>query len=64
MSKRYEVEGMSCEHCRLALTRAIQVRDPDARVLVDLKAGALQVEGQLSDRQVQEAIREAGYRLR
>lgn len=64
MSRRYEVEGIRCDQCRAALTQAIQARDSDARVLVDITGGTMQVEAQLSDRQVREAIEQAGYRLR
>ncbi|WP_017940132.1 heavy-metal-associated domain-containing protein [Zestomonas thermotolerans] len=57
----FKVRGMSCGHCVRAVTQALQARDPQARVQVDLGTGEVRVEGSLSDTAVLEAIREEGY---
>ncbi|CAD5107259.1 heavy-metal-associated domain-containing protein [Zestomonas carbonaria] len=57
----FKVQGMSCGHCVRAITQALQARDPQARVQVDLGAGEVRVEGGLADAAVLEAIREEGY---
>ena len=61
----YQVKGMSCDHCKMAVKKAIGgiagVRDVD----VDLATGRVTVtyEGDLDDRQVREAVEDAGYEV-
>ncbi|MCH2342065.1 heavy-metal-associated domain-containing protein [Pseudomonas sp. NPDC047963] len=59
----FNVKGMTCEHCRRAVIQAIQSRDSDAKVDVDLEAGVVQVEGGLDEASIREAIEEEGYQL-
>lgn len=59
----FKVTGMTCAHCERAVTKAIQARDAQARVRVDLEAGLVEVEGDLSDAAIREAIKEEGYQL-
>ncbi|MCQ4317145.1 copper chaperone [Stutzerimonas zhaodongensis] len=60
----FNVEGMTCAHCERAVINAIQVRDADARVEVDLGAGVVRVDGRLDDTTIREAIEEEGYQVR
>ncbi|AHL76826.1 copper resistance protein CopZ [Stutzerimonas stutzeri] len=60
----FNVTGMTCAHCERAVTRAIQARDAQARVRVDLQASVVQVEGNLSAAAIREAIEEEGYQVR
>ena len=55
------VHGMTCQHCVRTITAALQGRDPDARVDVDLDAGTVSVEGRLSRDEIEAAIDGAGY---
>ncbi len=55
------VTGMSCGHCVRALTRAIQQRDPDAIVEVDLPQQRVKIAGDLSEQEIRAAIVEAGF---
>ena len=55
------VTGMSCGHCVRALTRAIQQRDPDAIVEVDLAQQRVKIAGDLSEQEILAAIVEAGF---
>jgi copper chaperone len=57
----FEVQGMSCQHCVGAVTRAIQEVDPSAQVRVDLERGKVAVESSQSADALKEAIDEAGY---
>jgi copper chaperone len=57
----FKVEGMSCQHCVAAVTRAIRAHDAAAQVQVDLDAGRVTVESVQSADAVRAAIDEAGY---
>lgn len=61
--QQFKVSGMSCGHCVRAITQAIQVLDPVARVEVDLAAGLVRVESSLDAAQIQAAIAEEGYEV-
>lgn len=58
-----KVSGMTCNHCVMAVTRAVKEIDPAAEVRVDLAAGKVQVEGKAAAGQVAAAITEAGYEV-
>lgn len=60
----FNVEGMTCAHCERAVINAIQARDADARVEVDMGAGVVRVDGRLDDTTIREAIEEEGYQVR
>jgi copper chaperone len=58
----YSVPGMSCGHCRAAITAEVQRIAGVASVDVDLDAKRVTVAGeQLDDAAVRAAIDEAGY---
>ena len=56
------VEGMTCNHCVKAVTRAVQEVDPGAEVSVDLQGGRVRVDGKGSADALSRAISEAGYK--
>jgi copper chaperone len=58
----YDVPGISCDHCRVAITREVsQVAGVEA-VVVDIDAKRVAVRGeQLDDGALRAAIDEAGY---
>jgi copper chaperone len=58
---QFNVEGMSCQHCVGAVTRAIREHDAEAKVEVDLPAGRVTVESKQSADVLKTAIDEAGY---
>jgi copper chaperone len=58
---QFNVEGMSCQHCVGAVTRAIHEQDAQARVEIDLAAGRVKVESNQSADVLKSAIDEAGY---
>ncbi len=59
----FQVKGMSCGHCVRAVTQAVQARDPQARVEVDLPTGRVTVQTTLSRAAAAEAIAEEGYEV-
>ncbi|WP_153100778.1 heavy-metal-associated domain-containing protein [Paraburkholderia hayleyella] len=61
MNLAFKVEGMSCQHCVAAVTRAVQALDATARVEIDLAAGRVAIESAQPAATLQHAIEEAGY---
>lgn len=58
----YTVPGMSCGHCRAAVTSEVEQVEGVAAVEVDLEAKRVTVSGdELEDAVVRAAIDEAGY---
>ena len=58
----YSVPGVSCGHCRVAITNEVQQVPGVASVGVDLDAGRVTVVGEgLDDAAIRAAIDEAGY---
>ncbi|HWS74683.1 MAG TPA: cation transporter [Quisquiliibacterium sp.] len=58
-----KVGGMTCNHCVMAVTRAVKDLDPAAEVKVDLASGRVQVQTTVAAAQVAAAITEAGYEV-
>ncbi len=56
-----KVEGMTCQGCVAAVTRAVQRLDPAAQVSVDLEAGRLAVVTQAQALDLARALGRAGY---
>jgi copper chaperone len=61
MTIEFNVEGMSCQHCVLAVTNAIREHDAAAQVQVDLAAGKVTVESAAQIDTLKDAIDDAGY---
>jgi copper chaperone len=60
----YSVPGMSCEHCRTAITNEVSAVDGVQEVDVDLETKQVAVRGDaLDDGAVRAAIDEAGYEI-
>ena len=58
----YSVPGVSCEHCRTAITTEVTAVAGVASVAVDLERKVVTVQGAgVDDAAVREAIDEAGY---
>lgn len=61
MQQQFQVQGMTCQHCVKAVTRAVQQLDAKAIVAVDLKAAAVTVQSEVARERIAEVIREEGY---
>ncbi|WP_416828437.1 copper chaperone CopZ [Ectobacillus polymachus] len=64
MSITLQVEGMSCGHCKMAVTNALKELDGVANVDVHLEQGTVDIgydEAKVSLDKMKEAIEEQGY---
>jgi len=57
----FEVSGMTCGHCKMAVESAIRQLSDVHEVSVDLKAGKAVVVGDSPDHVIIAAVEEAGY---
>ncbi|MBZ6076109.1 heavy-metal-associated domain-containing protein [Microvirga puerhi] len=56
-----KVEGMTCQGCVDAVTKAIRRLDPEARVEVDLAHGRVHIQTRSQAIEVAQALDAAGY---
>jgi len=61
MAAKYKVSGMTCGGCVRSVTNAITAHDATAKVEVDLPAGIVTVDGDLSEDTVKDAVEGAGF---
>jgi copper chaperone len=60
----YSVPGVSCAHCRAAITEEVETVSGVRQVEVDLEAKRVRVRGEgVDDAAVRRAIEEAGYEV-
>jgi len=64
-TKVYQVKGMSCNHCKMTVTKAISSIPGVTGVEVDLGTGQVTVtfSGEPDDQKVRDAVEEAGYEV-
>jgi copper chaperone CopZ len=61
-TRTYTVPGVSCEHCRAAITGEVSAVEGVESVTVDLQAKLVEIRGTgLDDTALRAAIDEAGY---
>ncbi|AVQ35234.1 copper chaperone CopZ [Staphylococcus kloosii] len=63
-TKTIQVEGMSCEHCKSAVSGALNNLDGVSQADVDLEAGTVEVnydDAKVDDAAMTEAIEDQGY---
>jgi copper chaperone len=56
-----QVSGMTCGGCVNAVTRAIQSKDSQAQVTIDLATQHIELNTTLSNEQVRQLIEDAGF---
>jgi copper chaperone len=63
--KTIRIEGMSCQHCVMAVTKAVSGVAGVKNVKVDLAKGEATYEeaGPVDPEMIREAVRKAGYRV-
>lgn len=61
MVRTYFVPGISCDNCRAAIEREVVKVDGVERVVVDVDAKTVRVEGDAADAALRSAIDESGY---
>lgn len=57
----YNVGGMSCNHCRQSVEKAIAALDGVNSVTVDLQSKSATVSGTVTDETVRKAIEDLGF---
>jgi copper chaperone len=63
-TKTLNVEGMTCGHCKAAVTNALNELDGVKNVVVHLESGKVEVEldsSKVTEAEMREAIEEQGY---
>jgi copper chaperone len=61
MTLQFKVPNTACSACGDTINKAIQAIDPEAIVKTDSKTKLVEVETQVSDKAIAEAITAAGY---
>lgn len=60
----YQVPDISCDHCRKSIEGEVARVPGVSRVVVDIAAKTVRVEGAADDADIRAAIEEAGYDIR
>ena len=63
MNQTFEVHGMTCGHCEMAVKRAILQVDPQAHIEIDRSRNAVAVDSAQPREALAHAIAEEGYRV-
>jgi copper ion binding protein len=60
---KLKIVGMTCQHCVMRVTKAVEGIEGVSNVKVDLASGVLRgtVDSAVTIRKIREAVREAGY---
>ena len=61
MNHTFQVQGMTCGHCEMAVKKAIVRLDPEAKVTIDRPAGKVEVESAKASEQLAHVIADEGY---
>ncbi len=61
--EHFKVIGMTCNHCKMTVTKAIQALDPKAQVVIDLSQGKVDVETTVPRAKIALVIVDAGYEV-
>jgi copper chaperone len=61
MNHTFEVQGMTCGHCEMAVKKAIVRLDPEAKVTIDRPVGKVEVESAQAREQLARVISDEGY---
>tara|TARA_B100000508_G_scaffold140882_1_gene144028 strand:- start:5150 stop:6364 length:1215 start_codon:yes stop_codon:yes gene_type:complete len=61
MEKAYKIEGMTCNHCKANVERALNTVEGISSLEVDLEAGVAKIEGNASHEKVKAAVEGVGY---
>jgi copper chaperone len=61
MDNTFQVQGMTCGHCEMAVKKAIIRLDPEAKVEIDRASGKVDVHSQQTREALARVIAEEGY---
>ena len=57
----FQVQGMTCGHCEMAVKKAIARLDPDAKVAIDRAANKVEVDSHKAREELAHVIADEGY---
>jgi len=65
MKKAYKVKGMSCEHCKMAVEKALNLLDGIKKAEVNLKKKSVKIKmnKKIDFDTMKKAVKNAGYEL-
>ena len=63
MDHTFQVQGMTCGHCEMAVRKAIARLDPEAKVEIDRNTGKVDVHSSKSREDLANAIADEGYQV-
>ena len=63
MEHLFQVQGMTCGHCEMAVKKAIQRLDAQSQIQIDRTANRVQVQSDKPREEVAHAIAEEGYQV-
>lgn len=61
--KTLKIEGMTCNHCVMSVTKELEKLPGASNVAVDLASASAHLSTDATDEQLAEAVDEAGYKL-
>ena len=61
MDNTFQVQGMTCGHCEMAVKKAIARLDADASVEIDRNTGKVDVHSTKTREEIAHAIADEGY---
>ena len=61
--KVLNIEGMSCGHCKMNVEKALSKFSEDVEVSLEDKIAKIYVKDSISDEELSNAIKEAGYEV-
>lgn len=63
MDNTFQVQGMTCGHCEIAVKKAIAGLDPEAKVEIDRSTGKVDVHSNKAREDIAHAIADEGYQV-
>ena len=63
MNNTFQVQGMNCGHCEMAVKKAIARLDPEAKVEIDRSTGKVDVQSNKAREDIAHAIADEGYQV-
>ena len=63
MNNTFQVQGMTCGHCEMAVKKAIARLDPEAKVEIDRSAGKVDVQSNKAREDIAHAIADEGFQV-
>jgi copper chaperone len=63
MYNSFQVQGMTCGHCEMAIKKAIARLDPQAKVEIDRSSGKVDVHSNQTREAIARTIADEGYQV-